>query len=160
MSIRVAIALSNMLFAEGVRRFLDPDKDIEVVDVFKVRTGCEEKVRSSKPDIVLVDFLTLYNCFTSALPNGKTRFILLDTACGEENITSAVLSKGVSGVLPSNSSASSLKRAVKTVAGGELWLGKRLGSNLKKHAPPGRALRQPVPAFGRRTRAAQRPRRR
>ena len=61
MGIRIAIAFSNMLFAEGVKRFFDTDKTIEVVDVLEAGANHDRRIRDKRPDVVLVDLLTLYN---------------------------------------------------------------------------------------------------
>ena len=125
MAINVTIAFSNLLLANGICKLLEGDKDIKVIDVLKVGTRCHEKVRLLKPDIVLVDFLTLYNGFEETKANGKVKFILFDTTCGEENINCAILKKGVSGVLPVNATLASLKKVIRTVSRGGFCLGKK-----------------------------------
>ena len=115
MAIKVTIAFSNLLLANGICRLLEGDKDIKVIDVLKVGTRCHEKVRLLKPDVVLVDFLTLYNGFEETKTNGKTKFMLFDTTCGEKNLNSAILTKGVSAVVPANASLASLKKIIRAV---------------------------------------------
>ena len=155
MGIRIAIAFSNMLFAEGVKRFFDTDKTIEVVDVLEAGANHDRRIRDKRPDVVLVDLLTLYNGFKD--PYGKAGFILFDTTCGEENITSAVISKGVSGVLNSNAGVASLKRAVRAVAGGELFLGKKVGDGLQSRRVAARKKAARLKAKGARRPARLRP---
>ncbi|MBI2399947.1 MAG: response regulator transcription factor [Deltaproteobacteria bacterium] len=46
------------------------------------------------------------------------------SSCGEDNIISAVLTKGLKGVLVANSTPLLLKKAIREVAGGEIWLDK------------------------------------
>lgn len=114
--IKVIIAFSNLLFAKGVSRLLEGEKDIEVAGELKVGTCYQEGVRLLKPDIVLVDLLTLYNGFKDTRAGGRMKFILFDTTCGKENITSALRIKGVSGVLQVNATSTSLKKAIRTIA--------------------------------------------
>ncbi len=125
MVIKVSIAFSNLIFAKGVASLLEDDSDIKVVDVLRVGSGCREKVRKLRPDIVLVDFLTLFNGFDNIRANPSTKFILFDTTCGKKNIKAAVLAKGISGVLPINALPSYLNKAIKEVAKGKLFLDKQ-----------------------------------
>ena len=121
--IKVLLAFSNLLFAEGIRKLLEGPEDIKVIEVLKPGSDALEAIERLRPDCVLVDFTTLFNVFGEpAAQSGK--FILIDTSCGEENIISAVLTKGLKGVLVANSTPLLLKKAVRAVAGGEIWLDK------------------------------------
>jgi DNA-binding NarL/FixJ family response regulator len=155
MVIRVAIALSNMILAKGVARLLEDDGGIEVCGILRVGSDYRREVRSSRPDIVLVDFLTLFNGFDDTKAIVGTKFILLDTSCGKMNIKAAVLTKSISGVLPVNAEPSYLNKALKEVAAGRLFLDKQTAQDIlttrrkepkgnvtvravsgKKHLPP------------------------
>lgn len=129
MSIRVLAAFSNMLFSEGIRKLLEDSDEIKV-EIFKGGATPPGPLDAQRPDIVLVDFTTLYNIFPDAGPSNALRFILIDTNCGEENIISAVLTKGLKGVLVGNSTAPLLKKAIKAVSDGEIWLDKVNVKNL------------------------------
>lgn len=124
MAVRVMLAFGNMLFAEGISRLLDGDKNISVIETFKPDAKCTAKeLDSIAPDIILADFGTLYN----SLPDleklrKKSRVILIDTNCGRDNLVTAILKKKLSGVLLGNSTAQQLKKAVQVVANGELWI--------------------------------------
>lgn len=124
--VKVLIAFSNMLFSEGISRILKGDDTIEVVGVLKLRTECaSEKLGSLNPDVILVDFITLYNAFPKMdTAKSKANFILLDTGCGRENIVSAILMKKVSGVLLGDATPDLLQKAIHAVAGEEVWIDK------------------------------------
>ena len=124
--VKVLIAFSNMLFSEGISRILKGDDTIEVVGVLKSRTECaSEKLGSLNPDVILVDFITLYNAFPEMdTAKSKANFILLDTFCGRENIISAILVKKVSGVLLDDAMPDLLQKAIHAVAGEEVWIDK------------------------------------
>ncbi len=130
MSIKVLVAFSNSILSEGVRRILEDDRGIKVVDVLKPGTRCTpERLDSIDPDVVLVDFITLYNAFAN-VDSHRKGFILLDTDCGRENIVSAILSKGLSGVLLGDATPDLLRKGVKAVARGEVWIDKFTVKNL------------------------------
>ncbi len=130
MPIRVALAFSNMLFSEGVKRILDVDDEFETIDVLGVGPDETSKLYSSEPDVILVDFITLYNTFTEEDLSKAGKFILLDTCCGEDNIMSAILTKKISGVLLSHATPALLRKAIVAVASGEVWLDKATVRNV------------------------------
>lgn len=130
MPIKTAVALSNALFSEGVKKLLEGSEEIRVVEILKPGVSPYRAIEAVKPDIILVDFTTLYNVFGDAGPAHNLRFILIDTCCGEENIISAIITRGLKGVLMGNSTASLLKKAIRAVAGGEIWLDKLNVKNL------------------------------
>lgn len=121
--VKVLLAFSNLLFAEGIRKVLEGSEDIRVAEVLKPGRDTAEVMDSLRPDCALVDFTTLFNAFGEPCAAGN-RFILIDTGCGEDNIISAVITKGLKGVLAANSTPLLLKKAVRAVAGGEIWLDK------------------------------------
>ncbi len=137
MAIKVVIAFSNLIFAKGVARLLEDDPDIKVVDVLRAGSDCREKVGDLMPDIVLVDFLTLFNGFEDTRATPPARYILFDTACGKKNIKAAVLAKGISGVLSINAAPPYLNKAIKEVADGKLFLDKQTTQDVltSQHGP-------------------------
>lgn len=127
MAVKIMIAFSNMLFSEGVARLLEDEKDIVVSHLLTVGSEPYEKIKTLKPDVILVDFTALYNTFDKGAEN---KVILFDTCCGEENIISSVLKKGVKGIILGNSSLPLLKKAIRVVAGGDVWMDKETVKNL------------------------------
>jgi DNA-binding NarL/FixJ family response regulator len=121
--IKVMLAFSNLLFSEGIQRLLEGSEDIKVVDMARPGSELQARLEAVMPDVVLVDFTTLFNGFGD-LDAGANRFILVDTSCGEDNIISAVLTKGLKGVLVAGSTPLLLRKAIREVAGGEIWLDK------------------------------------
>lgn len=132
MSIKIALAFSNNLFSEGIAKLLEGETDLSVAASLDTCAACDlKKLQSQGINIVLTDFMSLYNGFAGIeAPGRKIHFILLDTNCGMENIVSAVLNKKISGVLLSNSSAVLLKRAIRSVAKGEVWIDKKTFKNI------------------------------
>lgn len=114
--IKVLLSFSSALYCEGIRKLLEGAEDMRVLE------GAQEaRGDGLKPDVVLVDFTTLFNASADGL---APRSILVDTGCGEENVLSAVLTKGVKGVLVGSSTPLLLRKAIREVASGEIWLEK------------------------------------
>lgn len=122
MGIRVMVAFSNNLFSEGITRLLEEEQDIEADYIHAGSEFTSEDIESA--DVVLTDFPTLYGSFLSIDTSRKNGFILLDTDCGKDNIISAIMAKNLSGVLLGNASVVVLKRAIRSVARGDVWMDK------------------------------------
>lgn len=126
MRIKIILAFSNSLFAEGIGKLLENDPDLEVISIIEPGEACSaaelDKLASG---VILCDFTSLYNSLPEAEEAGrKHHVLLLDTFCGRENLVSAVLRKKVSGIIMSKSEPGQLKKAVKAVHKGEVWLDK------------------------------------
>ncbi len=126
MNTKVMIAFSNMLYSEGVKKLLEGTVDFEVADVvktgvLKAGTSPYNMIKSFEPDVILVDFITLYNEFGEIGQAHGMRLLLFDTGCGPDNITSAIADKGLKGVLTGNSTPLLLKKAISAVNKGGVW---------------------------------------
>ncbi len=127
MAIKVYIAFSNRLFSDGVSRLLDSNNDIEVTGVLE---NSSMHCSLIDTDIILVDFTSLYNVFRDPLDWNNSKFILFDTACGEDNITFAIVSRDVKGLITENCTPDLLTKAIRAVASGEVWLDKKTVKNI------------------------------
>jgi len=132
MSIKIALAFSNTLFSEGISKLLEQERDFSVTTIIDDCTRCDVKKLEGKGiSVVLTDFMALYNGFEGVeAADRKVHFLLLDTNCGTENIVAATLRKKISGVLLANSSATHLKKAIRAVSRGEVWMDKKTFKNI------------------------------
>ncbi|HBG46030.1 MAG TPA: hypothetical protein DDW94_03480 [Deltaproteobacteria bacterium] len=128
MSIRVMVAFSNNLFSEGVTRLLDDVEDFETDYIFAGTELTPEDIASA--DVILTDFPTLYGAFQTLDPSRQNGFILLDTDCGKDNIISAIVTNGLKGVLLSQATLPVLKKAIRSVAAGDVWMDKATVNDL------------------------------
>lgn len=131
MGVNLVIALNNILFSSGVKNLLNGDRSIRVVEILKSGSQYSpEMLEKINPDVIIVDFTSLYNAFPVDYPAAHKKFILIDTDCGRENIVSAVLAKRVSGVLLGDTTPALLIKAIKAVAKGDVWIDKSTVKNL------------------------------
>jgi len=121
MHVKVLLAFSNNLFSEGIARLLEDSKEIEPC-FFREEDDLEAVLKDSAPDIVLMDFITLYGFFANINPTSKMAFILVDTYCGEENIVSAFVSRRVVGILTPETNSELMVKAINVVSKGEVWI--------------------------------------
>jgi DNA-binding NarL/FixJ family response regulator len=132
MPLRIAIGCGHQLFCEGLRKLLEDEKDMEVIGSFTEsdeRRGEIEKVLGLNPDIILADFS--YNvAILDSLPgdslnSGGVRLLLI----GDRSVRIVadrhmrdMITRGVVGILPASADADLLKKALKAIFKGELWL--------------------------------------
>ncbi|MGD0228913.1 MAG: response regulator transcription factor [Syntrophorhabdales bacterium] len=128
MVIKLAIVSSSRLFCEGVRKLVEGDPDIAIVGDPDHLTEFGD-LADLQSDVVLIDQQTLFGVPRQILTengfNGK--FIMVESRNEPSVIDGEIIeliSKGVmAGILSPEANGELLKKAVKVVASGELWLG-------------------------------------
>jgi DNA-binding NarL/FixJ family response regulator len=130
MSIRLAICCSNRLYSEGLKALLEDEAEIHIAGICNGSSmiGLEE-VFQYKPDVILADFSNDFNIFLN-LPDihskdTKLRILLI----GDRTLRfvadkhlKELIAKGVVGILPPSADSDLLKKALKAVSHGEVWL--------------------------------------
>ena len=132
MSFTLAIGCSNYLFGEGLKKLIEDDSDFKVVGIFTGRNASMydfREILKISPDVVILDFDANFDILYSIpedLSGGNKLKILLIGNSNSGFITDRELkdlvSKGVIGILPPSADSSLLKKALKAVSSGELWL--------------------------------------
>jgi DNA-binding NarL/FixJ family response regulator len=130
MPIRLAICCSNRLYAEGLKTLLEDESGIEITGICNgsSMTGLEE-VLQYKPDVILADFSNDFNIFLN-LPDinskdTKLRILLIGDRTMRlvaDKHLKELIAKGVVGILPPSADSDLLKKALKAVSLGEVWL--------------------------------------
>lgn len=132
MPIRLAIGCSNHLFGEGLKRLLEDERDINVIGVFNGGKGilpCMEDIMKLDPDVILADFNAdfniIFNIPDKFLAKNQLRVLLIGDSTlrfiADKQLKELVL-RGVVGILPPSADSDLLKKALKAVLSGELWL--------------------------------------
>ena|SRR3972149_930977 len=133
---RVALVFSNLHFSVGIKRLLADDNQM----TFYVSCGSGaaeiQRIKSFKPDVVLTDFFMLYNKLEPLCNEDGLKIVLFDTQCGENNIIHAVMTKKIRGLINHDDDPQNLGKAIKCVAGGEVWLDNKTVFNLLKEVNP------------------------
>jgi DNA-binding NarL/FixJ family response regulator len=132
MPIRIAISCSNHLFSEGIRRLLEDERDIKIIGIFNSISGestDHNALFEQNPDIIIGDYTTDFN-FLLSLPeeimNDRRLRILLvgdrTTKLIANKYLKELVIRGVVGILPPSADSDLLKKALRAVVSGELWL--------------------------------------
>lgn len=124
--IRVLIADDHKMVREGLRRILEFDGEIQVIDETDNGEECIKKIRSSKPDIVLLDINMPVMNGIEALQEIrkkklKTKVIILTVHNEIEYLLRAV-DIGIDGYVLKDSDAHELIRAVTSVYEGDKFI--------------------------------------
>jgi DNA-binding NarL/FixJ family response regulator len=132
MKLRLAIGCSSYLFCEGLKTLLDDERDIEIVGMFNGHTGVLpdlKEVLKLNPDVILADYSADFNIFLNLpqemLSSKRLKIILIGDRSlrlvADKQLKELVL-RGVVGILPPSADSELLKKALKAVFSGELWL--------------------------------------
>jgi two-component system, NarL family, nitrate/nitrite response regulator NarL len=135
-AIRVAIADDHPIFRDGVRKLLESEEDISVVGEVSSGAECPAMLARLKPDILLLDLrmpdkdgLTLLEEMNfDTLP---TRVVVL-TATEDDRDVVRAMRLGARGVVLKQSASDLLIKSIRKVAGGEIWLDKRMTAEVMK----------------------------
>jgi DNA-binding NarL/FixJ family response regulator len=127
MTIRLAIVSSNRLFCEGVRKLVEGDPEIVIVGEPDPVADFQDLV-DLQGDVVLIDQPALFAIPRQALTESSlnAKFIMVESRTEPSLIDAeliGLISKGVmAGILSAEANGELLKKALRVVASGELWL--------------------------------------
>lgn len=123
MEVNVAICCQVHLYAEGIRKLLEEDDEINVLGVSDDSSDIEELL-GMRPDIIVTD---ITNCqkVIDLLPGSEKKCVLLIND-KETHIDGGdlrhMITEGLGGLLPIESDSKLFRKAVKKLNEGELWL--------------------------------------
>jgi len=128
MTIKLAVVSGSRLFYEGVRKLVEGDPEISIIGE-PDRAPTFDELLDLKSDVVLIDQQALFAVPRQSLTeNGfAPKLIMVENRTDTSLIDGEIIeliSKGVlAGILSAEADGELLKKAVKVVASGELWLG-------------------------------------
>lgn len=124
MPVKLVIGCCSYLFGEGLKKLLEDDKNIDVLGIFDESTDLKEIVKLNV-DMVLADRGVFHGLPEDFVIDNPVKILLiadrtwLPTAYKD---LPELVSKGVVGILPSGADSDLLKKAIKAVSSGELWI--------------------------------------
>ncbi len=127
----VVIGCQNHLFAEGIKKIVEEDSKVNVVGLFDEARDYLEIVKL-KPDLFILDTYLLSELEEGQSIQPGNRLLVIGEKslyASEERISNLVY-KGVVGIMPPASTAELLKKAIKAISEGELWLDRKIMSRI------------------------------
>lgn len=132
MPIKLAIGCHNHLFGEGIKKLFEKEKIIDVIGIFNEAVDLKEIIKIN-PDIVLLDFDIFTNLPEDCAIDISIKILLIGDkrlySVSDERLAD-LISKGVVGILPPGADSDLLKKAIKAVSSGELWLDRKTMGNI------------------------------
>ncbi len=132
--IRVVIVHEQRLVCEAFRVSLDSEDDIEIVGEAGHGLQPYHRIQDLKPDVVLLDIGTsemegieLIRTITQQCPEAK---LLLLTAARDEAMIVSALRAGAKGYVSKNASVADLRKAIRGVHRGDVWVERKLVARL------------------------------
>ena len=132
MTIRIAIGCHSYLLGEGIKKLFREEDQTEVIGIFDEGIDLKEILKLN-PDIILCDFKIFRSFPTNFSENSKARILLIGESswpADAERLIPELLLRGVFGVLSPDADSHTLRKAVKVVYSGELWLDRKALRNV------------------------------
>ena len=124
MVIKLVIGCCNYLFGEGVKKLLNGDRDVNIVGIFDEAVDLKEIVKLN-PGMILANFNIFHEFPEDFAIDNQIKILLI----GDRRLCSTayrqipeLIKRGVVGILPPGTDSGLLKKALKAVSQGELWI--------------------------------------
>jgi NarL family two-component system response regulator LiaR len=136
MAIRVLIVDDHGVVRQGLRMFLKPDRELEIVGEAANGAAALRLARALKPDVVLMDLLmpvmdgiAATAAIRQELPDVE---VLALTSVLEDQAVVGAVRAGAIGYLLKDTSAADLRRAIKAAAAGQVQLSPQAAARLMR----------------------------
>jgi DNA-binding NarL/FixJ family response regulator len=144
--LKIVIGCCNRLFSEAIKTLLDDEKDLEIIGILSEKGDISEKLHQASKlnlDILISDFTTFSEDLGSTLSlandffqDDKMRILLVGDSdmrfVADQHLKELIVS-GVVGILPPSGDSDLLKKALRAVHDGELWLDRQTLMKLFVH---------------------------
>ena len=147
---RILIADDHTIFRDGLRRLLESEPEFQVVGEAADGAEALQLVQQLKPDILLLDLAMprmpgLETLRELAVQGSSVRVILLTAAIEKRQIVEA-LQTGARGVIMKDAATQLLLKGIRTVMGGQFWVGREAVADMVGYLRDKAAQQPPSPA--------------
>ena len=147
---RILIADDHTIFRDGLRRLLESEPEFQVVGEAADGAEAIQLVQQLKPDILLLDLAMprmpgLETLRELASQGQSVRVILLTAAIEKRQIIEA-LQTGARGVVMKDAATQLLLKGIRTVMGGQFWVGREAVADMVGYLRDKAAQQPPSPA--------------
>jgi DNA-binding NarL/FixJ family response regulator len=135
MALRIAIGCCNRLFSEAIKNLLEGEKDMEIVSILNDGGDISKNLHQALKlnlDVIISDFTTFSENLGTVLSlaneyfqDDQMRILLIGDSAMQfvaDQQLKELIVRGVVGILPPSGDSDLLKKALRAVCDGELWL--------------------------------------
>jgi len=119
---KITICSYSFLLSEGLKRLLEGESSVKVMTLQDLDV---KKIAALHSDIIIADLDTFFAHSEQLLNKGQSKVLVIyNTArlLSVDRQLAEYIGKGLVGILPPETDAVLLKRAIKTVSHGDLWI--------------------------------------
>ena len=135
--IKILLADDHPIFRDGLKRLLEAEPGFKVIGEASNGVEAVRLVKQMKPELLLLDLSMPQQTGIEAIRElgslGASVRIILLTAAAEKSQIVEALQLGARGVVLKDSATQLLIQAIRTVMGGEYWVGREQVSNLVQY---------------------------
>lgn len=132
MKIKVVLGFYCYIIGEGLKNILKEERYIDVLGIFNEASDIVE-IAKLEPDLIICDY-NLFSRFPEYfMSNNRISILVLGDNTMPEDIESKIpelVSMGMHGILSQEADLNAIKKAIKVIHVGELWLDRRLIRNI------------------------------
>lgn len=132
MAIKLAIGCHSYVLGEALGKLLEDEREIDVIGIFTQGIDSKEIIKMN-PDVVLCDFNIFRDIPEEYAIDAQIKILLIGDitaySVSHARITD-LISRGVVGTLPAGADSRLLKKGIKAVVSGELWLNRKRLRNI------------------------------
>lgn len=147
---RILIADDHTIFRDGLRRLLESEPEFQVAGEAADGAEALQLVQQLKPDILLLDLAMprmpgLETLRELSSQGSNVKVILLTAAIEKRQIVEA-LQTGARGVIMKDAATQLLLKGIRTVMGGQFWVGREAVADMVGYLRDKAAQQPPSPA--------------
>jgi DNA-binding NarL/FixJ family response regulator len=135
MPVKLVIGCRSYLFGEGLKKLLEDDRDVNTIGIFNEGMDLKE-IAKLNPDLILADLNIFYGLPEDFAIDKQIKILLIAdrawSSITEKQMPELCL-RGVVGILPPGTDSGLLKKALRAVSSGELWIDRKTIKNILSH---------------------------
>lgn len=147
---RILIADDHTIFRDGLRRLLESESEFQVVGEAADGAEALQLVQQLKPDVLLLDLamprMPGLETLRELSSQGSTVKVILLTAAIEKRQIVEALQTGARGVIMKDAATQLLLKGIRTVMGGQFWVGREAVADMVGYLRDKAAQQPPSPA--------------